>query len=253
MALAEAIGRIEGCDSLDQLRAVFQSIIESYGFASFAFVEVGRPEQVRPFAIPSDDKKWVADYVGNDFLLFDPIIPVVRRSNLPFRWSDLPPPVRTGKRKSGAYRTMEAALDHGFSDGFVIPVHFVDRLGRPSSASCVLFWRDLKSKLLALLVDRRSELRVLATYFAQEVVGLLLRGPSQLVAGEDAHGAALTDRERVSLEWAARGKTAAETAEILGISHDTVEQHLRSAMRKLGAVNKTQAAVLAVKVGLIDL
>lgn len=252
MGLADAVERLEGCTSLDRLQAVFQSTIEDYGFASFAFVEVGRPEQASPFAIPSNDRQWVADYVGNNFLLFDPIIPVVRRSNLPFRWSDLPPPVRTGKRKSGAFRTMEAATDHGFSDGFVIPVHFVDRLGRPNSASCVLFWRDQRSGMAALLGEHRSALRVLAAYFAQGVIAMLLRTPSA-PARDQEQDVVLTDRERVSLEWAARGKTAAETAKILDISHETVEQHLRSTMRKLGAVNKTQAAVLAMKLSLIDL
>ena len=252
MELAKAVERLEGCTSLEQLQETFQSTIENYGFASFAFVEVGRPEQAKPFAIPSKDRQWVTDYIGNDFLLFDPIIPVVRRSNLPFRWSDLPAPVRTGKRKSGAFRTMEAALDHGFEDGFVIPVHFVDRLGRPNTASCVLFWRDHPKSMASLLLDRRSELRVLAAFFAQSVLALLLRDAASSSV-DAAQEVLLTDRERISLEWAARGKTAGETAKILDISHETVEQHLRNAMRKLGAVNKTQAAVQAIRLNLIEL
>ena len=64
--------------------------------------------------------------------------------------------------------------------------------------------------------------------------------------------ASLTDRERGVLAWAARGKTVADTAVILAILPEIVETHLRNAMRKLGASNKTHAAVMALKLGLID-
>ena len=62
----------------------------------------------------------------------------------------------------------------------------------------------------------------------------------------------LTDRERSALEWAGRGKTMIETASILSISDETVETHLRAAMRKLNASNKTQAVARAIMLGPID-
>ena len=64
---------------------------------------------------------------------------------------------------------------------------------------------------------------------------------------------ALTDREREVLQWAAMGKTSDETAAILAVSHKTVEAHIKSAMIKLGASNKTQATVQAVYRRLIDI
>jgi DNA-binding CsgD family transcriptional regulator len=54
------------------------------------------------------------------------------------------------------------------------------------------------------------------------------------------------------LGWAARGKTTSETAEILKISDETVEGHIRKAMKKLSAANKTQAVVKAIYLGLVD-
>jgi DNA-binding CsgD family transcriptional regulator len=51
----------------------------------------------------------------------------------------------------------------------------------------------------------------------------------------------LTCRETECLFWTGHGKTAAEIAKILTISHRTVEAHINSAVIKLNAVNKTHA------------
>jgi DNA-binding CsgD family transcriptional regulator len=61
----------------------------------------------------------------------------------------------------------------------------------------------------------------------------------------------LTDRETDALSWAARGKTNSETAEILSVSDQTIEFHIRNASRKLSATNKTQAVAIALTLGLI--
>jgi LuxR family quorum sensing-dependent transcriptional regulator len=47
------------------------------------------------------------------------------------------------------------------------------------------------------------------------------------------------------LTWVARGKTASEIGEILGITKRTVDEHVQTAVRKLGAANRTQAVVRA--------
>lgn len=64
--------------------------------------------------------------------------------------------------------------------------------------------------------------------------------------------ALLTAREIEVLRWLAHGKTSRDTAAILGISADTVNFHVKNATAKLGAANKTAAAVRAVVLGLLD-
>ncbi|CDL00306.1 transcriptional regulator [Magnetospirillum gryphiswaldense MSR-1 v2] len=64
---------------------------------------------------------------------------------------------------------------------------------------------------------------------------------------------ALTAREREVLLWAAQGKTAWETAAILGISSKTVEFHLGNCGRKLGAATKAQTILAAARRGLLPL
>ena len=62
----------------------------------------------------------------------------------------------------------------------------------------------------------------------------------------------LSERELQVLTLLANGKTSAETAAGLGISKRTIEDHVRHACAKLGALNRVQAVALASKAGLID-
>ncbi|MEU5871301.1 LuxR C-terminal-related transcriptional regulator [Glycomyces sp. NPDC047369] len=57
-------------------------------------------------------------------------------------------------------------------------------------------------------------------------------------------GGGLTDREAEVLRHVASGHPSRRIAEILGITAETVETHIRSGMRKLGAKTRTEAAVL---------
>jgi DNA-binding CsgD family transcriptional regulator len=62
----------------------------------------------------------------------------------------------------------------------------------------------------------------------------------------------LTPREREVLTWAAQGKSAWEMGEILHITKRTVDEHVKSAVRKLGATNRTQAVAIALRRRIID-
>ena len=62
----------------------------------------------------------------------------------------------------------------------------------------------------------------------------------------------LNDREVETLTWAARGKTSAEIAEILGITKRTVDFHVDNARTKLGAPTRTAAVIKAAAGRLIE-
>src|ERR1700732_1376038 len=53
----------------------------------------------------------------------------------------------------------------------------------------------------------------------------------------------LNEREVETLTWAARGKTSAEIAQILGLSKRTVDFHIDNARAKLGVSTRVQAAI----------
>jgi DNA-binding response OmpR family regulator len=64
--------------------------------------------------------------------------------------------------------------------------------------------------------------------------------------------ATLGKREVETLTWAARGKTSAEIAQILGLSKRTVDFHIDNARNKLGVATRIQAAIKAATAQLIE-
>lgn len=63
----------------------------------------------------------------------------------------------------------------------------------------------------------------------------------------------LSEREMEVLTYVARGLSNKEIASLMGISHQTVKNHVTSILRKLGVDDRTQAAIFAVRRGWIRL
>jgi DNA-binding CsgD family transcriptional regulator len=61
----------------------------------------------------------------------------------------------------------------------------------------------------------------------------------------------LSPREKEVLLWAGRGKSAWETAQLLGLSEATVKSYVRNACSRLGVKNKTHAVAVALTNGLL--
>ena len=61
----------------------------------------------------------------------------------------------------------------------------------------------------------------------------------------------LSEREIEVLKWTADGKSAQDIAEILLLSKNTVDFHIKNTVQKLNVPNKTAAVVQAVLLGLI--
>jgi DNA-binding NarL/FixJ family response regulator len=61
----------------------------------------------------------------------------------------------------------------------------------------------------------------------------------------------LTKRENEVLKQLAFGLTNKEIAQSLGISYETVKEHVQHILRKIGVSDRTQAAVWAVRKGLV--
>ncbi len=72
-----------------------------------------------------------------------------------------------------------------------------------------------------------------------------------IAATTRSNAQSLSAREIDALRWTADGKTAAEIAQIIGISRRTVESYISSAMRKLGTSTRSAAAVKAYGLGLL--
>jgi DNA-binding CsgD family transcriptional regulator len=256
MTLDEAIGDIESCETTDDLKRTMQKIAESYGFASYNFLDAGRPHIETPFYFGTSGKSWEETYQSNRFVHTDPCVARVRRTNVPFIWQDIVQPEMRPGPKSPVKRLMDAAHDFGFSEGLVIPFHFRDKLGSIHSASSVFYWKDDLQKFRFLIGRKRQELHLIMIYFIQRCVDLIAirhrNGQSLMGIPDSELESKLSGRERDVLSWAGRGKTVSETAAILNISDGTVETLIKRTYRKLHVANKTHAVAKAILLGIID-
>jgi DNA-binding NarL/FixJ family response regulator len=87
-----------------------------------------------------------------------------------------------------------------------------------------------------------------------EILDTIIRGRLAKVARTEtwSRQVDLSDREVECLTWAARGKTSAEIAQIIGTSKRNVDFHIETACRKLNVVTRVQAAVKALSGRLIE-
>jgi DNA-binding CsgD family transcriptional regulator len=259
MLIYDWVDKVETAASVEDLKIKLQNIIEDFGFSGFSFLDAGRPHLDEPFYFGTTGAAWENEYRRNGFVHVDPCIARARRTSAPFSWDSARLPPRLGKHKPKAYLLMEAAHDHGFANGYVFPFHFDDLQGGLYSVLNGLFWKDrsLCFKLL-LSTRRRLELDLVLSCWMRRVIEMA--GPFYPTEARFIDCRAvrdgkyqLSDRERQALAWAARGLTVSDTSEVLKISEETVRSHLRHAIGKLDANNKTHAVAKAIVLGLIDL
>jgi DNA-binding CsgD family transcriptional regulator len=99
-------------------------------------------------------------------------------------------------------------------------------------------WNDVRSTLL-------NGVHLFAHYYH-------LRMKNVIAARSGTDQFDLSPREREVLQWAAEGKTAWETARLLGVSESAVNLYAGNAMHKLRAKTKTQAVAVAVRNGMLN-
>ena len=101
----------------------------------------------------------------------------------------------------------------------------------------------LKSRVAAV-----EALGTLGTSRAGEVLGRLARRNDELgrrarIVSERRRRTGVTDREIEVVQLAGRGLTNREIADKLSLSQHTIARHVANARAKLGAANRTEAAV----------
>jgi DNA-binding NarL/FixJ family response regulator len=92
------------------------------------------------------------------------------------------------------------------------------------------------------------------THVDPAVAGKLFAQISQSSVSPDSSIAAeLSDRERKVLRLLARGLSNAEIARQLHLSEGTVRNYVSAVLAKLGVSDRAQAAIMALRYGLVDL
>lgn len=233
------VDAVEAADDGETLAQALISLAGQFGFASVFGGLIPDPDTppssaaVRPLVMVQHvPEEWSRRYNGRDYLFRDPVLQRLREDLDPFTWQEsyASCPAADDVRLIGG-----EAAEFGLVDGFVIPVSTLD-----TDRAAVSFG----GRSAAL-----SPEDVTALSFASSLaVGHFLR----LRAPRPFDSTPITAREHDCLLWSGEGKTDWEISVILGISRSTVTKHIASAREKLGAVNKTHAVAMAMRMRVLS-
>lgn len=246
--IADYIEEVLGTGELARINKLTTKALGDLGFDKFSYLGTNPPPSearqdfpeafyTSTFVQTTYPEKWVNHYIEHGFYFIDPAIFAAKKRRLPFWWD--------GERSSklvarSQKRVLREGRDFGIKRGAVIPVH------APNGEFGVLALAtgQTRQDLEKLWRAKRHELHLIGLYFHAAIW-------ENVFQRKEEAPPVLSPREVQCLEWTARGKTLWEVSKILGISEATAKTHLRGAIRKLGAANKTHAVARAISFGLV--
>ncbi len=221
----------------DEFRSQLLRFTRELGFETFSAVSIidhflGEPEFISVDNTPTGYRAAAHDRA---FARLDPVMQHCKIKSVPIIWN------QSTYVNAGTPDLWEHQARFGYRCGISLALHMPD--GRH-----FLLGVDRDQ---ALPEDPDEVTRVVAALqlfavHAQEAAMRIL-----LPASQEAGLPSLTPRELETLRWTMEGKTAWEVAGVLGISERTAVLHANNAMHKLGCVNKHQAVLKALRLGLI--
>ena len=228
--------RASGGHALETADAFVRSLgLENYAYlmARMPYGAPGRPEDTFRTNYPDE---WVSRYVERCYRLYDPVVALSGRSRLPFRWG------HGGFLKNFPKlqrKVFYEAKEFGITEGYCVPI-----AGPDGEIGLFAVCAATRGEIDEAVGHAAADIQMFAVRFHDEIVRSV-KGSRQDVA------TTLSPRERECLLWTSAGMTTEDIGTKLGLSDSAVNYHLGNASRKLGAINKHHAAILAIQARLL--
>ncbi|MDO4230797.1 MAG: autoinducer binding domain-containing protein [Lautropia sp.] len=225
----------ESAPAEDKVLTCLERATRTLGFRYFSFAHhqslpISTPRMIwrSNYPIALQDR-----YLNQGYALLDPVIAQARSSQTAFVWNE---PMFD---KAQALR--QDLLDHGIRFGWTKSV----LNGGPEGQSMLALSREHMPLLPQEIVNKTPELESLLQ-LSHSIFSRICR---QELA---SHLPELTKREAEILRWTIDGKSARDIAEILAISKNTIDFHIKNSIQKLNVPNKTAASIRAAMLGLLQ-
>jgi LuxR family quorum-sensing system transcriptional regulator SolR len=220
--------------SEQELFSQLKSVSREMGFEYCAYgIQMPLPIS-RPVVVMFNNyaAQWQKYYLERGYLDIDPTVRHGLRNTMPLVWSN--------EIFESAAELWEEARAHGLHFGWA-------QSSRDTSGAIgMLTLARSTEQLSELELSVNTAKMMWLTQYAHAAMCRLLL-PKHVPESQ----VVLTAREREVLRWTAEGKTAYEIGQILSVSERTINFHVNNIVTKLGASNKTQAAVKAAALGLL--
>jgi LuxR family quorum-sensing system transcriptional regulator CciR len=207
----------------------------AYGALTYS-EPVHLPGHAPPAVATNFPAQWRDRYFEHRYHEIDPVVRMTPTLSGPLLWDRLADRFRL---QAGEQLVMDESREAGLKHGISVPLF--GPAGRVSVVSFASRFDDVDP------LHRINHLNALAWQF--HIAFAEIAPP----AGQSNAKVELSARERDCLRWTAEGKSSWDIGTILKISENTVNFHLKNAMRKFGATNRTVAVVQAIRLNLIEL
>lgn len=224
---------------LNGLNQVFNDFAQRFGFRMMGQLLHSRQRHTHWQAMEVEymARDFSEAYIDQGFMSIDPVLRQVMRENLPLVWGLN----EHRKRMSAQEKRLFGFLgDMNLHHGIILAIH------SPGYTSILGMTDDNSEADFRIRLGEVAPIVYLFGVFVSETMHRL-----NLIHPHPQLGPNLTPREIECLNWAAEGKTAWETSQILSIAEATVIFHLENAKKKLNAKTLPQAVALAVGSGMI--
>jgi LuxR family transcriptional activator of conjugal transfer of Ti plasmids len=232
----EFIDAIQTAHDEPAFERIARRITERFGFRWFAYL---RLSDDIPTLMSSYPKSWTGRYFDLDYQQIDPVVRRARLDSELFSWGgNAPRAVGTREQR----RFFDEAMTFGIKSGVTLPI----RGGFGRMAAFTMATDEPNASVERLVDDCRGVFQLVGLYFHAHVT---VKSRAETKSPQSV--GALTQRERQCLAWAARGKTVADAAILIGIAPRTVVFHLEKAREKLNASSIAQCVAEAIRRGLL--
>ncbi len=220
-----------------ELRSLLEGIVQTLGFDYFALVHHVNIYQTNGDVVYLFDfpQAWADQIDRRGYFSDDPVLVACEKSAAPFAWSEVSRIVKlTGRQQE----ILQSAKDAGLGGGFTVPIHVPGEHTRR-----LLVQHPHRPRLPRARAARRALCGLFAFEAARRLVqrrALTTQTKVQMTSKPK-----LTRRQLDCVVLAGRGKSDRDVGQILGISDQTVHQHMEEAKRKYEVATRMQLVVRA--------
>lgn len=222
-----------------ELVAKAQAFSDTLGCGNFAYILLrppnGKSDKEEYFAT-NYPTEWVSRYTERNYKLYDPIAKLYSHNRLPFVWGN--------KGFIGRFKKSERAILHEARAFNLIEGYAIPTAGPEGDFGGFLVCFNIADATFDAVMKQRAQLQLFAAQFHAAAIRIQFGADTKIAPK-------LSPRELEVLKWASSGYSSEATANKLGLTSPTINYHIANCCRKLGASNKIQAAVLAVRKNLI--
>ena len=213
------IDRLSESVNLDSFRDTMADVGIALELQYFAYLSLPHRRGDKPRLISTYPSDWTTHYLRNRYERLDPVIIQALADPEPFKWGL---GIHLKEMTTAQRELLDEASSFGIRHGFTVPIHD----GRGPVAAFTFAEGARRSAFERCVEDHGRTLQLMALYFHAHARG-------KLASERNIGGILLSAREFECLAWTAHGKSAWETARILGISRRTAAFHLDNAKAKL--------------------